>query len=231
MRPIVTRRTIQICKETWDRMLEPLFDPNSGYKISGLTAFYNAFYEVLSVRDRGGKFDDILMRYATGMTHIAAKGAILVRIMNFTVGIDPEDPNSLLAISSLGKSHCFKSVRPWQYSVFMTTMLEVIASKYEDYDIVAAWTNLFAFLLLHMLPAAIKGVAYSTELDVNVPKANAILHRAFSTQNQTTTTTTEENKLPHYTRTTADTTNNSTNTIANINNNSVVKKFDEQETT
>jgi hypothetical protein len=75
-----------------------------------------------------------------------------------------------MQLHMLGKSHAQKSIRPWQYSVFVQTLLITIASRLggkATSDVMEAWVNLFAFVMKSMLPQAIRGQVVETELNIN----------------------------------------------------------------
>jgi hemoglobin-like flavoprotein len=65
-----------------------------------------------------------------------------------------------MVLYMLGKSHLQKAIRPWQYSVFVQTLLNTIASRLGNdatSEVMEAWVNLFAYVMQGMLPASIKG--------------------------------------------------------------------------
>jgi hemoglobin-like flavoprotein len=70
----------------------------------------------------------------------------------------------------LGKSHSRKAIRPWQYSIFVQTLLLTIASRLgtgATNNVMEAWVNLFAYVMHGMLPHAIKGQVNDRELNIN----------------------------------------------------------------
>jgi len=109
--------------------------------------------------------------HSTGVNKIAAKGQILMRIMQYVLAIDIDHPKELqYSLFMLGKSHNHKQIRPWQYSIFVQTMINTLASRLGSnatHDVMAAWVNLFAFVMKTMLPPAIKGLVVETELNSN----------------------------------------------------------------
>ncbi len=147
-------------------------DPKDGNTLSGVTLFYTEFYELLDKLDSSGRFDAVLTMHTSGTNKIAAKGAILMRIIAFVLKLNMDDPVALqFTLHMLGKSHCHKQIRPWQYSVFVTTLLNVISSRLGPHatdEVMSAWVNLFAFVMKTMLPAAIQGLVVETELSANV---------------------------------------------------------------
>ena len=71
----------------------------------------------------------------------------------------------------LGKSHAQKSIRPWQYATFITTLLNTIASRLgtnATNDVMESWVHLFAFVMKSMLPEAIRNGVVETELNINM---------------------------------------------------------------
>jgi hemoglobin-like flavoprotein len=135
-----------------------------------MTAFYNEFYERLQMFDSSGKFDAVLSRHSGGQNKIAAKGAIILRIVNFVVRIQGDSKGNAMLLFMLGKSHSKKAIRPWQYSIFVQTLLNTISSRLgreATSDVMEEWVNLFAFVMQGMLPAAIRDQVVETELSIN----------------------------------------------------------------
>lgn len=169
--PVVTSNTIQICKETWKKLIS--IDVVNHYDqttMSGMTAFYNDFYDKLAILDNNGKFEAVLSRHANGQNKISLKGNIIMRVMEFVLNIDPNDKNTKVELALLGKSHSQKAIRPWQYSVFIQILLATIASQLgteASNTVMEAWVNLFSYTLQYMLPEAIKGKTLTTEIQVN----------------------------------------------------------------
>ena len=70
----------------------------------------------------------------------------------------------------LGKSHSHKGIRPWQYAVFVQTLLNTIASRLgseASSNVMESWVHQFAYVMKYMLPHAIKGQVVCTEVHVN----------------------------------------------------------------
>lgn len=167
--PIVTKHTLEICASSWAKIIEPV--ERDGTTISGITLFYTEFYDTLDHLDKMGKFEQILLQHAAGMDPTAAKGAILIRIINFALAIDPESDKTMFALYALGKAHNHKRIRPWQYSTFIETLMNTLSSRLGSnatHEVMNAWSNLFAFILRAMLPQCIKGLVNETEANVNV---------------------------------------------------------------
>ncbi len=167
--PLVNKSTTRICSDSWSFILEPVW--KDGVTLSGLTLFYTEFYETLAHFDKMGKFESVLLHHTSGLPSIAAKGAILIRIINYALAIDIDSPNCMFMLYTLGKSHNHKRIRPWQYSIFVQTLLNTISSRLQAQatnEVMSAWTHLFAFILRAMLPVAIKGLVNETEMDINV---------------------------------------------------------------
>jgi hemoglobin-like flavoprotein len=120
--------------------------------------------------DNNGKFDAVLASHSGGKNKIAAKGAILVRIIDFVLKIDINSKATDMALYMLGKSHYQKAIRPWQYSTFVQTLLNTIASRLGENattNVMESWVNLFAYVMQGMLPHAIKGRVVETEAQIN----------------------------------------------------------------
>jgi hemoglobin-like flavoprotein len=170
MIPTVNAQASQLCTESWSKIVGHIVVTDDGCQVSGMTAFYNEFYERLQMFDTSGKFDAVLSRHSGGQNQIAAKGAIILRIVKFVVRINVDSKQNDMLLYMLGKSHSQKAIRPWQYAIFVQTLLNTISSrlgKDATSDVMEAWVNLFAYVMRGMLPPAIKGQVVETELNIN----------------------------------------------------------------
>lgn len=170
MIPTVNAQASQLCTESWAKIVGHVVVNDDGCQISGMTAFYNEFYQRLQMFDTSGKFDAVLSRHSGGQNQIAAKGAIILRIVKFVVRINVDSKQNDMLLYMLGKSHSQKAIRPWQYAIFVQTLLNTISSrlgKDATSDVMEAWVNLFAYVMRGMLPPAIKGQVVETELNIN----------------------------------------------------------------
>jgi hemoglobin-like flavoprotein len=170
MIPTVNSQSSQLCTDSWSKIVGHVVDTGDGNSISGMTAFYNEFYERLKTFDTSGKFDAVLSRHSGGQNQIAAKGAIILRIVKFVVRIDVDSKQNDMLLYMLGKSHSQKAIRPWQYAIFVQCLLNTISSRLgveATSDVMEAWVNLFAYVMKGMLPPAIKGQVVETELNIN----------------------------------------------------------------
>jgi hemoglobin-like flavoprotein len=166
--PVVTKTTLKLCGESWERVMAPV--ERDGIIVSGMTLFYTEFYDTLEVFDRMGKFESVLKQHSGGNDPVAAKGAILIRIVHYVLALDPESEKCQYMLFTLGKSHNHKRIRPWQYSVFVQTLLNTMSSRLgvqATHEVMTAWVHLFAFILRSILPVAIKGLVNETEVDIN----------------------------------------------------------------
>lgn len=170
MTPIVTPHTMNVCKESWTKLLQQRVE-RDGQIMSGLTAFYSEFYEVLEVVDKTGKFESILLQHSGNMDGIVAKGAVLLRIINYALNIDVDSQSCRFGLYMLGKAHNQKMIRPWQYAVFIEVLLNAMSTCLRElatHDVMNSWVHLFAFMLRNMLPAAIRGIVEPMEVSVNI---------------------------------------------------------------
>jgi hemoglobin-like flavoprotein len=167
--PIVTKKMTELCNKSWAHIVSQQHVNDSNFITSGITLFYSEFYERLDLLDGSGKFDAVLSRHSSGQNPIAAKGAIIVRIVKFVLSIESDNPRVQFMLFMLGKSHSQKSIRPWQYSIFVQTLLLTIASRLgtdATADVMEAWVNLFAFVMKSMIPPAIQGQIIETEASI-----------------------------------------------------------------
>jgi hemoglobin-like flavoprotein len=168
--PTVNAQSSLLCTESWAKIVAQSVKVDEHSQISGMTAFYNEFYERLQMFDSSGKFDAVLSRHSGGQNQIAAKGAIILRIVKFVVRIQHDSKQNGMLLYMLGKSHSQKAIRPWQYSIFVQTLLNTISSRLgreATSDVMEAWVNLFAYVMQGMLPPAIRGQVVETELNIN----------------------------------------------------------------
>lgn len=168
--PVVTKSTIAACRESWTLVLMPV-EREDGSSVSGMTLFYTEFYDTLEVIDTMGKFESVLLQHTGGIESKLAKGGILLRIVNYALNVEPESERSRYALYCLGKAHNQKSIRPWQYSIFIQCLLTTLSSRLGSnatFEVMSAWVHLFAFMLRNILPPAIIGLVDETEVNVNV---------------------------------------------------------------
>lgn len=169
--PTINTQSSLLCAKSWAKIVSQCIQVDRHTTISGMTAYYNEFYERLRIFDSSGKFDAVLSSHSGGHNKIAAKGAIILRIVNFVVRIQGDSKANTMLLYMIGKSHAQKAIRPWQYSVFVQTLLNTISSRLgreATSDVMEAWVNLFAFVMQGMLPSAIKDHVVETELNINV---------------------------------------------------------------
>lgn len=169
--PMVSKEGTNKCMESWKYIMETeVTNPDTGVTTSGLTVFYKEFYERLDLMDSSGRFDAVLSKHSSADNAMAAKGAILLRIIRYVLNITTDNDKTQLSLLMLGKSHQQKGIRPWQYSTFVIVLLQTISSRLQEKatnDTMEAWVNMFAFVMRSMLPPAIKGQVVETEISVN----------------------------------------------------------------
>ena len=170
--PVITPNTLKLCTESWNEIIreyEQVNELNISTKISGMTLFYTEFYDLLDRLDPAGTFDAVLSLHCGGQNKIAAKGAILIRIVKFALNLDFSNPKQVdYQLFMLGKAHGQKTIRPWMYSVFIQCFLNTIGNRLGSKatsEVMGAWVNLFAYILRKMLPPAIEGKIVETEFN------------------------------------------------------------------
>ncbi len=167
---VISATSTDLCRASWLTIVKSDVPDEFGRPVSGMTAFYNEFYDRLEVFDTSGKFDAVLSRHSPGMNKIAAKGAILIRIVDFVIKVREDNKQTAVLLYMLGKSHAQKNIRPWQYSIFVQTLLNTISSRLGTHatnTVMESWVNLFAFVMQSMLPPAINGQVVENELNIN----------------------------------------------------------------
>jgi hemoglobin-like flavoprotein len=168
--PLITPQTSKTIVAAWDKIMSNGNIDDFGVETFGITLFYNEFYEHLGKVDTAGKFEAVLARHVSGANHIAAKGAIIVRIIKYVCAITNDSVETQKKLYMLGKLHNHIGIRPWQYSVFVEVLLMTISSrlgKAATDEVMEAWVNMFAFVLQSMLPPALKDLVVETELNAN----------------------------------------------------------------
>lgn len=164
--PKVNSDVTKLCISTW----ESIENDDSG-PTTGITRFYTEFYRRLLIVDTNGKFEASLTRnLVKNEDKIIAKGSILLRIIRFSFSIDDMGEDALLSLYMLGKEHAHRGIRPWQYAVFIETLLLTLSSclgTRATNEVMKAWVNLFGFILKGMLPSAIGDSIVETELSSN----------------------------------------------------------------
>eukprot|EP01041_Mallomonas_annulata_P013141 gene13141-27792_t len=168
--PVMTKKYSALCNDAWQKVMHKEYISDSGEVTSGLVMFYNDFYERLGQVDVTGKIESVLSRNAGSGSKMAAKGEVLIRIINYVLLIDDDSKATQTLLYMLGVSHSQKRIRPWSYSVLVQTLLLSIAArlgKDANNSVMEAWVNVFAFIMKSMLPPAISTQIVPTEVHVN----------------------------------------------------------------
>lgn len=164
--PQINRSVFDLCESSW--LLINAVDCDG---VCGLTKFYSSFYDHLESLDTNGRFISVLTQNVGSSDDVvAAKGAIVIRIVNYMLSIKSKGKRDKMSLQMLGKAHSLRGIRPWQYSMFLEVMLHTIAERLgreATHDTMRAWVNLSAYVLQGMLPQAIRGQVVETECAVN----------------------------------------------------------------
>jgi hemoglobin-like flavoprotein len=170
--PTFNQQTSKICKKSWGTLMKMTYkSTQTGLDTSSITVFYNEFYRKLYLYDTKHQFDSVLSKHLTGKgSNIAAKGAIIVRIVKFSLTIE-NNKSSIDRLKRLGRSHALMGIEAWQYSVFVEVLLNTIASQlgtHATHDVMSCWVNLFSFIFQHMIPSALRGHVTGSDLNVAI---------------------------------------------------------------
>jgi hemoglobin-like flavoprotein len=168
--PIINPQTNRLCTTSWKLICSKKEKTESGMELTGITLFYNDFYERLKLVDENKKIESILSAHSTGLNKIAEKGAIIIRIVNYVLSITNNDEQTQLRLYNLGKAHTKRLIRPYMYSIFVQNMLYTISNQLgvnATHEVMEAWVNMFSFIMKSMLPMAIKGQTLETEIGIN----------------------------------------------------------------
>lgn len=171
MIPMISPSVAETCRESWKIIMDST-SVEDGVTTTGVTLFYHEFYNRLALEDNTGEFEAIITRNMGGHMNnqMVAKGAILMRIIKFVLLIDSDSPQHRKSLVDLGKSHAKKGIRPWQYSVFINTLIQTISTMLgtaASNIVMESWVNLFAFVIRAMLPYAIKNHVDEREIFIN----------------------------------------------------------------
>lgn len=171
---MISPESMELCKKSWQIIMDTT-EVEDGVATSGVTMFYQEFYSRLALEDNTGEFEAVITRNMSGLMNnrMAAKGAILMRIIQFVLKIEGDSPVARKLLVNLGKSHSKKGIRPWQYSVFITVLVATISCRLgteASSVVMEAWVNLFAYVIRTMLPFAIKNQVAERELFINQNK-------------------------------------------------------------
>ena len=158
--PIITGKSNELCKDSWRKIVSCTKSDDKSQESSGITRFYNEFYERLDADDFGGEFDKIISNNTKGKNKIFAKGSLIIRIIDYILKIDADTKELRDRLTKLGAAHVQLKIHPWQYSIFVETLLQTISSCLQEeasHEVMESWVNLFALVFKYMLPAALKG--------------------------------------------------------------------------
>eukprot|EP01041_Mallomonas_annulata_P010066 gene10066-20978_t len=168
--PVMNKKLSALCNSSWQKVMTSDYTSDSGEVTSGLVMFYNDFYERLETVDTSGKIESVLSRSASSENKVAAKGGVLIRIINYVLLIEEDSKSTQTMLYMLGVSHSQKHIRPWSYSVLVQTLLLTLAARLgtdASNAVMEAWVNVFAFIMKSMLPPAIEGQVVPTEVHIN----------------------------------------------------------------
>lgn len=148
------------CKRSWKSIVAQDVAGPAGNVISGITVFYDEFYARLALLDNNGKFERVLTSHAGGQNKIAAKGAILIRVLKYILLVSEDNEKTRRSLDVLGSTHTKMGIRPWQYACFGEVLLSTMASRLganASNTVMECWVNLLAYAFQHMLHSALKG--------------------------------------------------------------------------
>lgn len=157
--PSVNSIDIVVIKDSWELLKSGDCQGIRGRGSDGMIILFDEFYSRLFRRSRAfeGVFGDSLK----------ARGEVMVRIIEFVITLDLDHSDHVLAqLFFLGRAHAQKKIRPWQFGTFAETLIETIMVCLGDdgsYQVGSAWTRVMAFVMVNMLPEAIRFTYVETE--------------------------------------------------------------------
>lgn len=165
--PSVGDEDVRVMNDSWLKVqsgtARGLCDKGDGLGGSGLVRFFDEFYQRLFARSK--KYESIFG------SNIRARGEIMLRILQFVCTLDLRNPSRAnTKLFYLGRAHAHRNIRPFQYGIFAETLIETMMDCLGDdgtYTVASAWTRVMSYVMLHILPEAIKGCYVETEFATN----------------------------------------------------------------
>eukprot|EP01041_Mallomonas_annulata_P007824 gene7824-16000_t len=157
--PIISKKTTDLCRASWKIIMSQSIIDQYGIETSGISLFYNSFYERLDQLDGGKNFESVLFRFTKGKNKIAARGAVLIKLINSVLRIEESGPWVEFGLRRLGQNHAKMGIDPWQYSMYVETILLTLSTRLGNQAsdmVMEAWVHLFAYVTKHILPLAIR---------------------------------------------------------------------------
>ncbi|CAM9302215.1 unnamed protein product [Phaeothamnion confervicola] len=162
---VINETVMKRCRDSWKSILDGSAE---GMKTqagkAGIVLFYDEFFFRLFKRAR--VFIEVF-------PDLAQRGEVLMKALGFMLRISGtrEDANETAKLYYLGRSHRYKTgVRPWMFSVYITTCLETIMywlGAEADHEVGWAWTNLTAHVVRGLLQSYLKDTCIPIEYNQN----------------------------------------------------------------
>lgn len=150
--PIVLPNDILVIKSSWAKLQSGEAEGLRGKGASGLVVLFDSFYTKLFSRSK--------VFQAHFGSNIKVRGEILIRIIQFVTTLDLDDLKVVKTkLYFLGRAHVSRNIRPWQYGMFVETLIETIMITLGDdgdYECARAWVQVMAYIMRNMLPEAIR---------------------------------------------------------------------------
>ena len=158
LEPQLTNDIITICISSWNDIINYVgYDNMAEKEITGKELFHNEFHKFLTDVDYTHAFAQVFENSSKG-NGIEGTSYMSTKLIDFGLSVT-NDNNSKIRLMKLGAMHKRRQIAPWQYSKYITTLIQTIAHRLENHEnleeIMNAWVTLFAFMLLHALPTAI----------------------------------------------------------------------------
>lgn len=182
IRPILTVRTQALVKESWDIIKNTTYDSDKTQsdKISGVSHFYNVFFDQLILR-----FKDFERIFPT----ISSRADTISKVMALCTSVRVDELDLVKArLRSLGAKHVSIVHDPWLFGIYATTVLNAIRICLQDkatQEIMTSWLHLLAFVLRNMLPDYFKRSGPFMKLHEGVICAASTLSKDDCTELQT----------------------------------------------
>lgn len=158
IKPHVTDDITIICTNSWNDIINYVeYDNVTKKEITGKELFHKEFHKFLTDMDYNNVFAQVFENSSMGNS-IKGTSYMSTKLIEFGLSVK-NNADSKMRLMELGVMHKQKQIAPWQYSVYITTLIQTIAHRLEKHEnleeIMNAWVTLFAFMLQHALPTAI----------------------------------------------------------------------------
>lgn len=152
LKPVITTSTHAITNSSWKLIKDAKYeDPEAKEgEVNGAIFFYNTFFRMLFERSA-----DLRIKFPT----VFLQATVMSKVIGLCLSIEYGKLElQITEIEELGRKHRTIVNDPWHFSVYATTLhstFKLALGENATPETMKAWLNVLAFILRHMLPAAI----------------------------------------------------------------------------